>query len=253
MRQVVAAHAHEVGAVQERRGTRVDGPHPLAGEQVSQHALPAEHDAGARSGHVGPLVGHLGRDRGEEPRRGRPPGSRQRLRWDGIAHRQARLDAAARSLLVVEDRPPLDGHRPHLGSGGPQELDLVGLPRLRIEADDDAGPDAQAGHGQPAVGHPATEAPAARIGLRDIPRRGPDHDHVRSLPRHPVSSCGRVASRSGPDPWVRPPRASGRLAGKPILAPVALRDGDAPLFFYELHESDIGPLRRPPAGARDRV
>jgi hypothetical protein len=30
----------------------------------------------------------------------------------------------------------------------------------------------------------------------------------------------------------------GRLRRKPILALVALRDGDAPLFFYELHESD---------------
>jgi hypothetical protein len=30
----------------------------------------------------------------------------------------------------------------------------------------------------------------------------------------------------------------GWLGRKPILAPVALRDGDVPLFFYELHESD---------------
>ena len=31
---------------------------------------------------------------------------------------------------------------------------------------------------------------------------------------------------------------AGRLPRKPILGLVALRDGDAPLFFYELHESD---------------
>jgi len=28
------------------------------------------------------------------------------------------------------------------------------------------------------------------------------------------------------------------VPGKPILTPVAVRDGDVPLFFYELHESD---------------
>ncbi len=33
------------------------------------------------------------------------------------------------------------------------------------------------------------------------------------------------------------PLTGGRPA-KPILVPVTLRDGDVPLFFYELHESD---------------
>jgi hypothetical protein len=33
------------------------------------------------------------------------------------------------------------------------------------------------------------------------------------------------------------PLAGGRPA-KPILVPVTMRDGDVPLFFYELHESD---------------
>ena len=125
----------------------------------------------------------------------------------------------------------------HTSAPAARRSSSSGPPRLGVEADDDAGSDAEAGHGQPAVGHPATEAPAARIASRDIPRRGPDHDDVGSLLRHP--SPPAVASRPGrARSWSRRLRASGRLAGKPILASVALRDGDAPVFFYELHESD---------------
>lgn len=34
------------------------------------------------------------------------------------------------------------------------------------------------------------------------------------------------------------PSLAGGATAKPILVPVTLRDGDVPLFFYELHESD---------------
>ena len=115
-----------------------------------------------------------------------------------------------------------------------------GARRFRVQAEHDAGAQAQAGQGQRAEGDTTTEHPASRVLLAQVTRGGSDHHDVRCL--HPASlpvrPCPFASSPFVPSPSRRV-RGRGARPEKPILGPVTTRDGDAPIsYFYELHESD---------------
>ena len=85
---------------------------------------------------------------------------------------------------------PLGSGRAHqLDARIDQEVELPGVGRELVDADERTRADAQAGARQRAVGDAAAQAPAARVGLVDVARGGTDDDHVRRAVPGPCRSA----------------------------------------------------------------
>lgn len=80
---------------------------------------------------------------------------------------------------VVEDGPGVQVRQRHCDARVAQQLELAGLGRLRVRADDGPDLDAQMGEGQRGEQDRATEAPPARIVRDHVPRRRADDQDDR--------------------------------------------------------------------------
>ena len=68
--------------------------------------------------------------------------------------------------------------------------------RFLVQAQHDAGPQAEAGQGQCAEGHATAEHPASWVLVAQVARGGSDHHHIRCL--HPASLPFRIPAGSSP-------------------------------------------------------
>ena len=161
---------------------------------------------------VRPGVVELPRDGRQDPRRRDPPGERHGHVGQREPRLQARLDPTARRIDVAEDRAQRQPDAKQRDAGSREELELVRLVCLRVQADHRGRPNPQARAGQRRVRHAAAEPPAARIVGGDIAAPGAG-DHDLGLVRTHVAGSGvviRPAGHVGPVTWRRGSRGRRR-------------------------------------------
>jgi hypothetical protein len=86
------------------------------------------------------------------------------------------LDPPAGHLPVLEHRPAGEGDANQGDSSRAEKLEFDRLGGRRVEADEGAHPQAEAGEGEGPVGDPASQPPTPRIATIHVAGGGPNDD-----------------------------------------------------------------------------
>ena len=246
-RHVVLADPDDIGPPHQTPGRRRPALDARAGPERAQQALPPQRDERIRGDRVGPGVVELPRDGRQDPGRRGPPGERHGDVGQREPRLEAGLDPAARRLDVPEDRAQRQPDAKQGHAGGREQLELVRLVCLRVEADHRGRPNPQARAGQRRVRHAAAQAPAARVVGGDVAAPGAG-DHDLGLVRTRVAGAVvgiRPAGHAGPVTWRRGSRGR-RRPGRGTSCPrtAACRGGAPPPWSRAPRGPRTGRSRR---------
>ena len=122
---------------------------------------------------------------------------------EGVGRVVADLAAPVGPLLVGEHGPVAEGHEVELDAGVAEEVEFRRRRSQRVDTDDRAGPQTEAGGHQGAIGDATSETPPARVVLGEISRRRTDHHDSRRADPTAAHRCSDgVARRSRQEPGV---------------------------------------------------